>query len=287
MKRGINLSLATCLTLVLASSLVGALFLGRDIVDYLVEEAKKKADVSIYLQKDCETKEALELRERLKSLPEVEKVEMKTRKEALDEFVGRHSENESLMASLSEVGSNPFLASLSVRAREAEDFGEVTAFLKNENRAGLVEKVDWHKRKSVIEKIFVFSRFVKRGGLAATGIFIAASVIITFTTIRLAVKTREDEISIMRLVGGSKALVQGPYIFQALILGLVAFVLSFLLLGLVSYLLTPKISVFFPGFRVFSFFRAGWLKIALVQLAASLLLVLIPTFFAIRRYLEV
>lgn len=286
-KRAANLSLATCLILVLASSLVGGLFLSKEIIGFLVDEAKKKADVSVYLKKDCELEEAFRLKDGLSSLPEVKAVEMKTEEEALSEFVDRHGEEESLMASLSEVGYNPFLASLSVKAAEVEHFETITYFLEGEEYEEMIEKIDYHKRKPVIEKIFDLSRLVNRVELVTAGIFVIASIVITFTTIRLAIEARKQEISIMRLVGASDSFIQGPYIVQALIWATIAFFVSFVVLGLVSYALTPRIGVFFPGFRIFSFFRESWYKLALVQLGASFFLALVPTFFAVRRYLKV
>jgi len=286
-KRGANLSILTCLVLLIAGLLIGGLVLSKDIIDFLVDEAKEKADVSIYLKRECEIDTAFELKEELALIPEIERIEVKSKEEALEEFIEKHSDDESLMESLTEIGYNPFLASVNIKAKDSGDFEKITALVEQGRFSEFIEKVDYHQRRPVIEKIFDFSRFVKWSGLALSLFFFGMAVIVTFTTVRLGIESKKEEISTMRLVGASNSFIQGPFIVQALIWTLVSFLISFFLFIILSYFLTPKISVFFSGFRVFSFFKNSIFEIAIVQFFAILALSVIPTYLAVRKYLKV
>ena len=60
-------------------------------------------------------------------------------------------------------------------------------------------------------------------------ILILAAIMITFNTIRLAIYTAREEISIMRLVGASNMFIRGPFMLQGAMYGIVAGVVSLLI----------------------------------------------------------
>ncbi len=286
-RRNVDLSLTTILVLVITTSLVGGLVLTRVVVGYLIEEAKQKADVSVYFKRDSSPDQAFELKEELSSVEGVQDVSMRSKEEALEDFVERHKDDEALMQSLAEVGTNPFLASLSIRAVQPERLEHVANLLSGEKYSGVIEKVDYFDRKPVIEKIFDLSSFITLSGLIVTVVFVSVSALITFNTVRLTIQSRAREISVMRLVGASNSFISGPFLVQGFISGITAFVLSLGLVAGVAYLVTPRIGVLFTELRIFSFFKENLLTIALIQLGAALFLGLVPSFAAIRKYLSV
>ena len=78
--------------------------------------------------------------------------------------------------------------------------------------------------------------------------------------------------------------ISGPFVVQAVILGLISFIISFSLLWLLSYLATPKVSVFFSGLRISSFFRGDLLKIAAIQFLSSAVLASVSSVMALRKH---
>ncbi len=286
-RRNLNLSIATVLILVITSSLVGGLVLTKVVVDFLVEEAKNKADISIYLKNTSSPDQAFELKEELSSVEGVKEITVKSKEEALEEFKEKHRDDEVLMESLAELGNNPFLASLSVKAARVEELEGVAELLSGEKYEGVIEKVDYHERKSIIQKIFDLTNFIKRAGLVLAVVFVSVSVLISFNTIRLAIRSASEEISIMRLVGASNLFISGPFLVQGFLAGLIAFVFSFGLITALSYIITPQIATCFSGFRIFSFFKENMLMVAGFQFASALFLALLPSFLAVRKHLHV
>lgn len=286
-RRNIDFSLTTIFVLVITTSLVGGLVLTRVVVGFLIEEAKQKADVSVYFKKESSPDQAFELKEELSSVEGVQEISIKSKEEVFEDFIERHKDDEVLMESLAELGANPFLASLSIRAVQPEKLEYVANLLSGEKYSGVIEKIDYFDRKPVIEKIFNFSNFITVSGLIATVIFVSVSALITFNTVRLAIQSHAREISVMRLVGASNTFISGPFLVQGFIAGIIAFIVSLGLVAGVAYLVTPRIGVLFAELRIFSFFKENLLTIALIQLGAALLLSIVPSFAAVRRYLNV
>jgi cell division transport system permease protein len=87
----------------------------------------------------------------------------------LKEFERRHKENPILMEALKEIGENPFLASLSIKAKEPGKYEELLSFFKE--KEDLIEKIDYSERKPLIEKIFSLSTNLEKGGILISLIF--------------------------------------------------------------------------------------------------------------------
>ncbi len=271
----------------LTSFLVGSLFLSKNVINFLVIEAENKADICVYFQEDSRDQEIDDLKNEVAGLEGVKEVDFKSKEEVLEEFRARHEEDQVVLESLAEVGANPFLASLSIRADDITSFEGVSEFLKSGRFDGIIEKVDYHQRKPVLEKIFDLASFVRQAGALLLVVFISAAALVSFNTIRLAIKERKDEVEIMHLVGATRGFITGPFLVHAFLVGAASFAASFLVLAAASYFLTPKISTFFPGLRIFTFFQGNLREILLAQLGASLSLSIIPSVAAIQKYLRV
>lgn len=286
-KRHGNLSIATCLILVITICLISFVFLSHKILNFAVAEIKARADVSVYFRIDCDEQEIFALKEKLDEFEEVNEVEYISKEEALEKFIERHKHEQDIMESLQELGTNPFLASLNIRAAKASSYEQVTSFLEGEEFSDSIEKIDFSKRKPIIENIFKTTNFIDSAGIVVSLTLILIAILITYNTIRLTIYTRKQEIGIARLVGASNWLVRGPFLVQGAVCGFLAFALSLLIVGISFYFLNAKITTFFTGFQIFDFFRNNLAMIILIQFFTGLFLGIAPSFIAIRKYLEI
>lgn len=284
-KRQGNLSFANCLILVIAISLISSLFLFHKILNSLVLELKEKADVSVYLKETSSEEDISDLRSRLSELPGVREIEYISREEALDRFIEQHKDEKSLMESLIEVGTNPFLASFNIKASSSQEYEKIVEFLNQNLFQNVIEKIDYYKRKGVIEKIFSISHFVERTGLVIFLVLGLISILITFNTIRLAIYTQKEEIGIMRLVGASNWFIRSPFLTQGLICAFLAFLVSFLMTGACVYFLSPRVEGLISVGLV-DYFKNYFWEIIRIQIISSVSLGTIPSFIAARKYLR-
>ena len=140
-----GLAAATCFIMLIPILLATSLFLLRDVGQFLISTIQEKADISVYLKEGAPEEDILKVKEEISEIPEVKSVKYVSKEEALESFVQRHKDDPILMESLEEVGGNPFLAALNIRAFQASQYQAVANFLDDAlspSLKDLVEKVD-------------------------------------------------------------------------------------------------------------------------------------------------
>jgi cell division transport system permease protein len=285
--RNIALSLATIFIMVTVLSLVTFLFFLRPVSDILIADVEKKVDVSVYFKEDVSEDDIVQVESEVSKIAQVSEVEYVSKDEAFDIFVERHKDDPILIESLTEVGYNPFLASLNIKAKEASQYEEITKFLETGQFKDLIDNVDYYQRKPVIDKVYAMTSGANRIGILFSLIFGLIAVLIAFNTIRIAIHNSSEEISIMRLVGASDWFVRGPFLVQGIIVGLIsAFISLFITFG-ASWVLDARISGLIPDVSTLHIFVSNILNIFLIQLAAGIGLGFVSSLIAVRKYLKI
>jgi len=282
-----GIAAATCFIMVMAILLASFLFLSKDVSQFLISSIQEKADISIYFKNSTLEEEILNLEKELTKIPEVKSIKYVSKEEALEEFIKRHKDSPGLMESLEEVGGNPFLAVLNIKAFEASQYQAVVNFLQGPGFENLIEKVDYYQRKPIIERIFALTVGMKKAGWIISVVLAIIAILVTFNTIRLAILNQKEEIKIQRLVGASNWFIRGPFLVQGMISGFFAVLISFLIFSFICWFLSPKIEFLFSDLNIWKFFTGNFFTIILIQLSTGILLGIISSTIAIRRYLKV
>lgn len=285
-----GIAAATIFILVMTIFLVSSLFLLQKISQFLIISLEEKVDISVYFKEDSTESEILNVKEELSKVPEVKEIEYVSQETALTEFVERHKDNPVLIESLEEVGENPFLASLNIKAGEASQYQAIANFLEEAlppSSKTLIEKVDYYQRKPVIEKIFSLTSMAKKTGITLSIILVIVAILVIFNTIRLAIYNFREEIKIQKLVGASNWFIRGPFLVQGAISGLFATLSCLFIFTLVCWIFSPKLEVFFAGLNLFTIFTQNLWIIFLIQFLTGVGLGVISSLIAIRKYLEV
>ncbi len=277
---------ATVFILVLVITLATSLFLFHGISQFLISLVEEKADISVYFKEEVAEADILDTKEELVKIPEVKEIKYISQERARADFIERHKDNPVLMASLAEVGRNPFLASLNVMAFEPGQYQTIANFLESPSFTTLVEKVDYYQRRPVIERIFSLTSTINRSFLFLSIILAIAAILVTFNTTRLAIYNSREEIKIQRLVGADSWFIRGPFLAQGVMAGILAALICLLTFSLLIWGLSPKIEAFFPDLNIFQFFSVNFWQITLIQFATGILLGVISSFLATRRYLK-
>ena len=77
-----------------------------------------------------------------------------------------------------------------------------------------------------IATITSWARIARTGGMILAAVFLVISVLIIFSTIRMAIFSRREEIYMMKLVGAEKNFIRGPFLVEAEICGLIAGIIA-------------------------------------------------------------
>src|SRR4030042_6486902 len=230
-----GMMLANVFIMTMAISVVTSLFIFKDVSQFMIANIQEKVDVSVYFKYDTSEDDILNAKETIAELPEVTEITYISRDQALENFTEAHKDNPVLMESLAEVGANPFLASLGIRAAQASQYEAVVNYLENSNLNYLFEKIDYYQRKPVIDRIYSLNSSFNRIGLVFSLILIFAAVLVAFNSVRLSIYNSREEIKIQQLVGASHWFVRGPFLVQGAICGVFAALISLLLFTLLAF----------------------------------------------------
>jgi len=282
-----SLVVANIFILVIAISIITSFFLFKDVSQFIISSIEEKVDVSVYFKEEAPEEEIFVVKEQLSQIPEVKEVKYVSKEEALKSFTERHKDNPVLMGSLEEVGINPFLAALNVKAFKANQYEVITKFLGNSKFKNIIEKVDYYQRKPIIERIFSLTSTLSKVGIVFSIVSVILAILVVFNTIRLAIYSCREEIKIQRLVGASNWFIRSPFLIQGAISGFFASLICLLLFIVVIWGLSPKVEILFPGLNLLNLFKSNFGLIYLIQLTIGVGLGVISSLIAIRRYLKV
>lgn len=288
-RSGLISSAAVLVTTITLSVIAGILFLQAVLFNSL-SEIQNKVDVTIYFTTTAPEDKILALKSYLGKLPEVQSVSYTSSAEALRLFRERHKSDYSTIQALDEINENPLGAYLNVRAKEVSQYESIANFLKSDNAlvlgsASIIDKINYHQNKLVIERLTNIIEGAQRIGFLVTLFLIAVSIIITFNTIRLTIFISREEIGVMRLVGASKTRVQGPFMVEGAIYGIVATGLTLLILLPLTYWLGSNMAGFL-GIDLYEYYLSNFFRLFAIILLSGIILGIISSFLAVRQYLD-
>ena len=289
--RNAFVSLSAIFVITLTLLVVGGTILFGQILDTSINQIKDKVDINVYMQTTAEESSVLDLKSSLERLPDVREVIYISREESLSIFRERNKNNDLTIRALEELDDNPLGAALSIRAKEISQYESIASFLEEyrKNEAvdePLIDYINYYRNKDAIEKLTRIVDTVERSSYITMIVLIVSSILIAFNTIRLAIYTAKDEITVMRLVGASNMFIRGPYIFQGVMYGLISGVLALLILYPVVVWLGPGTEAFF-SFNIFEYFVNNFGYLFSVLVGSGIVLGMVSSTFAIARYLRV
>ncbi len=289
--RNAFVSIAAIFVMTVALFVVGSTMMVNKLLEVSLENIQSKVDINVYFVVGAEEGGIQALKTSLEALPDVAEVTYTTREEALAQFRERHKNDETIMQGLDELGDNPLGASLSIRAKETSQYEGIAQFLNDQRsledpQKPLIDEVNYVKNKEAIDRLTNIMSAVERATLITMIVLVAASMLITFNTIRLAIYTSREEISVMRLVGASNTFIRGPFMLQGIMYGIVAGVVALLILYPLVLWLGPETESFFQ-FNLFNYFVSDFVRIFAIMIGSGIALGMISSIMAVARYLHV
>ena len=119
------------------------------------------------------------------------------------------------------------------------------------------------------------------GGLGI--LILLASVILVFNTIRLTIYAKRKIIKAMKLVGATNAFIRRPFVFEGLIQGLIAGLLSVGVMYLSFQYLLPE---YIPQFGVLEWPFGRWYYLCGAMVLLSMLMGFLGSQWAARRFIQ-
>ena len=280
-------SLATILVMVLALFMVGALLFSNVLLSSALSRLEDKVDISIYFRTDAPESEIKNLLSSLSGLPQVKEVEYVSREQALEDFKKRHQNNSLVTRSLDELEDNPLGASLNVKAKDLGQYEAIARFFEAGIFSSIIDKVNYFQNQLIIDRLSGILGASRQVGMGASAVLALVAVFVVFNTIRLAIYTNREEISVMRLVGAKNNYIRGPYIVEGVLYGVIAAVSAMIIFYPLTLWLGPQAERFFGGPDLFSYYLENFFEIFAILLFVGVFLGVISGWIAVKRYLKI
>ncbi|MSQ84663.1 MAG: ABC transporter permease [Myxococcales bacterium] len=253
------LTTVSALTIALALTLVGLLAMVLFNANHLLRELGQNLTLSVYLKDSTSVEQESAVRKQLEGHAGIKKVKALSREE--DRARNRRLLAPELLQGLDEaaIPGQPMLdveidAELASRG-DVEALVQWTQALKHVDS---VEDVEFGAEK--LRLLFAMVEIARTIGLVLAVVLLASAMFFVFSTIRLAVFSRRDEIELLTLVGATPTFVRLPFLVEGGLQGLAGAVIAAGLLGLLHiellslvrdvYMLNVNWSLLPPGMVV-------------------------------------
>ena len=264
---------ASLLVMVLTMVIIGICYSVVENIDNLINlQLGREYSVSIYLNEDISDKDAAQFENLLKSDKRIEKYEYISKEKAYSDLKNTFPDKD--FDKMFQDKNKDFLpVSFNITLFKTDQTQPlVDGLLKVTYKdLGITPGTDYtldtpvisdfNSTESTVSTVERMKSIVYTAGIAATGIFIFFSVIITSNTIMLSIYARKKEIEIMNSIGATKLYIQGPYIVEGCAIGLIGALISYgiisMIYGLISNMLEKSYTISSLKLEILSFGRVS------------------------------
>ncbi len=285
--RNFSTALGSIITIFLSLLVIGVFLVGGAMLDNLITSVESEVSITAYVNDEAEQGSIDRVMEDVKGMEGVSSVGFTTKDQALENFKSSMTSNPEIIDQLD--GTNPLPASIDVElsdpqmvqtvANEIENNAIYRTICEDSNNVGDSIKYG----QGTVERLFQLTSYI---GAALVVLLIFIALVFINNTIRLAILARRKEIAIMRLVGASNGFIRGPFLMEGAIHSLIGGLLAVLVIQLLRMFAIPQLE---SAIRFLNFSVDGttYLFIYLLLIVAGLIIGLIGSAIAMRRYLKV
>jgi cell division transport system permease protein len=283
------LTFATVSVLALSLFVIGLTALIGFAGGLAVRNLEEKISISVSFRPDVSEARILQIRDELTKYKEISSAVYLSKEAALEQFL--RDGNPVISDAVEEIGENPLLSSLIIRAGNPRDYDLIASQLRNSTYQDDIEQVNYERNRKRIEGLNDLTRRARTIGLALGIAFILIGVLITFNTIRLTIYSHRQEFEVMRLVGASNLYIRAPLFFEGVFYGLTAAAVTVAFLSSAAYAFSqnagPLLAEILGGKTFFQVYLSFlWIFIP-GTIITGIVLGVVSSLIAIRRYLRI
>ena len=184
-------------------------------VHNLIGRVQTNVQIIVYPNDSIEPQELQNLKKTIQGDPAIDSLTLISKNDALKDFKNQFPDEAYLLDGL---GSSPFPASLVLNlANTIPSTGVVSNLVNRLQQHPNVERVRYNR--DWIERLALVITYIEVGALIVGGVLALASITIIANTVQLAFYTRQEEIEILRLIGGTNLFISIPYLIEGAVIG--------------------------------------------------------------------
>jgi len=289
-KRNLSTALGSIITIFLSLLIIGIFCICGVIINNVVTSVENQVSITAYVADDASEQDIHAVEQYIQELPGVESVDFTTKDQALENFTNSMTSNPDIVAQLD--GENPLPASIDVNLSEAQSVSDIAnRILENETFVKICDNPDdpsdsLRYGQKTVDKLFSLTNAIRYIGIGLIVVLVLIAFIFINNTIRLAILARRKEIAIMRLVGASNGFIRGPFLAEGALHAIIGALLAIGVIELIRLFALPRITAALPWLPI-NVDPVTFVLIYVTLLCAGLVIGLLGSVFAMRRYLKV
>lgn len=186
-------------------------------VQYVVQRAEESVDISVFFEKGLTKDEISALGDLISRRDEVEGITFISAEEAWDSYKDKYfAEAPELADGFAEDNPLANSASYEIRLNDITKQENFVEYLKGLNG---VRRVNYSTR--LAEGLTSLDNMISYISMAIIIILFGVSIFLINNSIATAIRIRQEEIKIMRLIGATNFMIRAPFIVEGLIIGIV------------------------------------------------------------------
>ncbi len=268
--------ISTIVSITLVLFVLGLLGLVILHAQKLSDHVRESIAVSVFLKEDAGESEIQRLKASIDALPSVNETRFISREEAAEDLMRELGED-----FVSFLGYNPLTASIVVNLKaDYANPDSMQVFKQRLSGHQLVSEVDY--QQSLVHLVNENVKRIGIGLLAFSILLLTIAFALINNTIRLSVFSKRFLIKSMQLVGATQAFIRRPFIIKGVIQGIIGALITIFLLIATLYAgqrQIPEMAMFYDMNMLLVLFG--------LVLLLGIIISLISTYFAVRKYLNI
>ena len=248
-------------------------------VEGIARNVGQDVAITAFFPEDVDQERIDEVITSVEGYPEVNESAYVSKEEALERFRETFADQPDIAGSIS---SDVLPASMEIQLKDSSDSSVVADRLREEG----FQDDEIRYPQQTVDRLNQITGYLIWGLRGATALFLVASVLLIFNTIRLSIFARRKEIEVMKLVGASDSFVRTPFVLEGLVQGLIGAVPAALLVVWMDSLFVGWAQQNLP-FLPISSGAVNALIVLLLLLFVGALVGVAGSFFSVRRFLKV
>lgn len=250
-----------------------------------IQNIENRIDLEIFLNENVTEEEVDLLQTAINNTVTVKEMEFITKEDAVDRYKLIYGENDTLINYIEQ--ENPLKESIVIKTSEPDDLEKVNDLIGTDDFKEMVFNSSYSRNRGIIMRLIGIINFIEKSGIVIGLLFVIIAVSVVFSTVRIAIYSRKDEIEIMKLVGATDWFVHAPFLIESALYGILASFLSTLFVAGIFYFISSAASSYLGvGADLwYVYFMQYVAFIVIFQVLLGLSISVSSAFVAIRRHL--
>lgn len=210
-------SISSIFTITACLFLFGIFFFLVSNVQYMIKNIEGSVAITVFFDEGITDSRIFEIGQEIKAKDHVTEVVYISAEDAWEQFKSDIFEDQKDLADTFRT-ENPLQDSASYDIY-VNDVSSQKKLVKELGKIEGIRKVN--SSSETAHTLTIFNRLVSVVSFFVIAILVCVSVFLISTTITLGISVRKEEIAIMRLIGATDFFVQGPFIVEGILIGLI------------------------------------------------------------------